>query len=268
MNVAQINIIDVYFGVNEEKGIHEIGRDIRFSAVYEVDIDIQQLESKLIDEIMQKKGDGIKVEINSFENNHYVDVYLLLGEEQEDDKFNIDFILEFLQQFQRHDLKINKYNEKNYDKFIYARYAPGDYEDISNFLQEEGIEFQLLSKTRNTFERGASDFWEGFLIAMGQSASWDLVKMTASKIKNRYNGSFRSIEVACLDVGKLRENLADLAVVDQQDLRLISFFEIDNDQETYEVHFRTIHEKFDVQSNKSGTILKFDRYDIREVVAD
>ncbi len=260
MNTVHINIFDSYWGM-DEVSFFETGRKLRFYGTIEIQTDIQEFEDKLHELIMNQKNDGLEIERNTYGENHFVNVFLYLDEGQDD--YNIDYIIDFLNQFPTVEANTSENEVINYDKFIYAQF--GDMEDVINFLEDEGIEFKLISQTKSTYDRGNSDFWIAFVLGIAQNASWDLVKFLGGKLKNKFIDSNRAIEIALLNVNQLSKNLADMAAVNEQDLRLISFSETAPDEEKYNVEFRTINEKFKVISTKDGGVLDLKRSNIRTV---
>jgi len=261
MDTVHINIFDSYWEINETD-IIETGRKLRFYGTIQIQLDIEEFEYQLHQLIMEQKNDGLEIERNSYGESHFVNVFLFLGEEQ-DEEYNIDYIHNFLNRFPHVEASTNEHEVIKYDKFIYALF--GDMEDVIKLLEDEGVDFELISQTKGTYDRGAGDFWVSFVIGIAQNASWDFVKAIGGKLKNKFSDSNRVLEVAYLNANQLQKNLAEIANINEQDLRLISFSETAPGEEKYNVEYRTISEKFKVKSNKNGDILEFKRSNLRTV---
>jgi hypothetical protein len=264
LNIITINIYDSYWGFDDVRGIFEINQNHRYSTSVTTNQNIEVFEDALKYIIMEKKHDGIEIEtISSGDNNHSIYLGLLLGEEQMGNPYNIDYILEFLGKYSSNqDISTTPEQITASERFIYVQYVFSDGKEIQDFLKNEGLDVQILTTTRRTYERGASDFWIGYLIAISQNASWDLIKTAALKLKDKYNLNESDVEIATLNIEQLFWNVAKTAGVSVEDLTVVSFNQMVNNEELFTVNLKNSTEKFIVVSDKVGVIQAFKRIKI------
>jgi hypothetical protein len=257
MNKIFINIIDSYWGDDDTLGFYEQGRKHRHSGTYLINLDINEFEEKLTYAIMVGKGDGLELQIDSVGNNHYIDIVLLLGDET-DEEYNIDYILEFLNQFDEGNA-INGDKISNFGSYIYLQYAPEDTKEITGILEEQGVHAEIITHTRSRFERGASDYWVAFLIGLASTATYESLRFVSGKVKEVFNNEYRDLHFGELNIDRVRSRLSYQTGVNEHDLILISFEEIENGQ--YKVIFRKRYEKISVIINENGDILSFQKHE-------
>jgi hypothetical protein len=261
MNKLFINIIDSYMGIDDELRIYEQGRKLRFSKTYVTEMDIETLEEKLMYTILTDKGDGLELEINSIGNFHYIDIILLFWDKN-DEEYNIDYLIKFLEQF-KVDFDDSNFDElTNYDTFIYIQYEPEEFDNITKIFKQYEIDIKLITQTRNRFENGAGDYWIGYLLGIASSATIEVVKFATNKLKEKHKNNFRSIHLGNLDIENLQRNLSHFLGINALDLKLISFQETIEGK--YKVTFRTRYEKIKVISDKDGNISKYELHEISQ----
>lgn len=260
MNNIFINIIDSYWGVDDTLGIYEQGRKHRHSGTYVTNLDINEFEDKLTYVIMVEKGDGLELEIDSVGSNHFIDIVLLLGDEN-DEEYNIDHILDFLNQFdEANAIDGDKIN--NFGSYIYLRYAPEDTKEITGILEKQGVHAEIITHTRSRFERGASDYWVAFLIGLASTATFESLRFVSGKLKEKFNNEYRDVHFGELNIDRVRNQLSYQTGVNEHDLIIISFEEIENGQ--YKVIFRNRYEKISVITNKNGGISRFEKHELTQ----
>ncbi|MFS0637585.1 hypothetical protein AB1K84_16915 [Mesobacillus foraminis] len=262
MSIVNVNIIDSYWTLDDEVGFREIGTRVRFSGSFEVEMELSEFEEKLKIEAFRYKGDGIEIETISSNGNSIIDLTLFLWEDDQEEEniFNIDNILGFLSQYKEVKMKLEIEDLNQSSVYIFIKDFYED-EDLVQYLFKQGLQIENITKIKNTYERGAGNYWEGLLIALSQSASYDLIKASLLNVKQKFNRENYPIEIATLNAEQLRKNLAQTAKVSEQNLKLISFTE-NQDGETYHVKFRSTFESFVITSTSEGTITEFQRKDI------
>jgi len=201
---------------------------------------------------MSHKGDGLDLEIHSTKSGTYIDIELLVDEEENES--DIDYLINFLEPYKLELQEIEKQDKSpSFGSYIYIQYStPDDLETIINIFKEKNIEVQMITETRKTFESGAGDFWLGYLLGIASSATWDGLKHTFTKLKNQNDTHYRTIQIGSIDVDSLRENVSRYSGINKQDLVLISFEEVETG--LYEVRFRSRYRKINVHSNVQGHI--------------
>ncbi|GIN59346.1 hypothetical protein J8TS2_36650 [Lederbergia ruris] len=252
MNPLYITITDSYWGVNKEQGIFESNRKKLYTGIHETKLSIEEFEKQLIHTIMTHKGDGLDLEIHSTKSGTYIDIGLLV--DNEENESDINYLIHFLEPYQPKLQEIEKVEKSpSFDGYIYIQYSsPKDLETIIKTFKKENVEVQTITETRKTFERGASDFWIGYLIGVASSATWDGVKKAFTKVKKQHDTHFRTVQIGSINFDSLKENVSRYSKINQQDLVLVSFEEIETGQ--YEVWFRSRYKKIRVNSNAKGHI--------------
>lgn len=251
LNFIHINIIKSYWNLDfiEQK------RERQYSITISSDITIDEFEEELIKTIMMDKGDGLELNLYSIKNKHFVDVVLLLGDE---DEYSIDYLIEFFKQFNEQPEIIFDTDYDTYDTYLYLKYAPEEFKDITEILKEHGFEAELISERRSTFERGAGDYFLAYLIGIASSKTSEAL----SKIKEKYNDYVRDVQVGSLNIKNLKQNVSNEMNVNYNHLNLISFKELESG--TYEVHFRTRYDNYFVTTNSKGDISKLVRKELTQ----
>ena len=258
-NLIFITINDSCWGIDSEHGIFESKRKQLHTGTYEINLSIAEFEKQLVHTIMTDKGDGLDLEIHSENSGTYIDIDLLVSEKENES--DIDYLIKFLEPFQV-ELKEIEREERlpKFDSYIYVQYSsPKDLEAIMGTFRKENIEVQMITETRKTFERGAGDFWLGYLIGIGSSATWDGMKQAITKIKNHQDTHFRTVQTGSINVELLKENISRYSEINKQDLIFISFEEVDTEQ--YKVWFRSRYKKISVITNEQGHISALNIYE-------
>ncbi len=268
MNFVQVNIIDSYWR-NTGTELYESSRKLRFSGVFEIEIEIEEFEKRLIELILHNKGDGIKVERNSFHKHHIIDVLIFDGEGSVE-KHNINYILEYIGKFQESNYSFNIDKNNNYDKLIYFEYRSDETLDetlneLITSLKNNGISAEVICQSKHRFERGASSLLFTIIIGIVTGVVANTISEIIKNILHKHKNKcyiFRP-KVANLNIDQLRKNLAKVASVNEKEFIIISFTKSEASKEIYKVTLRTSFEKFEVLSDANGKIHNFSRRDIR-----
>lgn len=97
MEVVSVRIKYSFWDFNNE--VFRVGEQIVYEELFNIDIDIFELKEKLYTLIMNDKNDGMTLEVNAFEDFHFIEIELFLGEPG--DTYDIEYIIKFLDQFER-----------------------------------------------------------------------------------------------------------------------------------------------------------------------
>jgi len=139
IKILYINIILSRLGVSNKKGIFESDRKLLHTGDYELDLSISDFEEQLTRTILSHKGDGLNLNIQSTKKRSYVDIELLVGEE--DDEPNIEYLLHFLESFKS---KVEKqeqtYKLSDFENYIYIEcYSSDESELLIKALEKENV---------------------------------------------------------------------------------------------------------------------------------
>ncbi|WP_043933862.1 hypothetical protein [Bacillus sp. EB01] len=255
MNILQINIFDAYLNWDDYS---EIERKLRHTGVYATEENVKQVEKHLRDLIMDDKNDGIKVEINSYNNHHFIDVFLFLSIDNQGDKeYDIRYINDYLDSHYETITENIRTEEVYFDNYLYIECPSEEMEEIIKDINQGKYDVHIVSENKITIEKGFSTFMDGFLLGIAQNASWDMIKMSLTYLSAKY-GDVKMVEVRGLNHKALRANVAKAATLKEHQLQLVSFDETE-EAERFEAIYRSATEKFTVTSNIEGDLLKFSR---------
>jgi hypothetical protein len=249
MNVISIRIKYSFWDFNTD--VFRVGEKFVYEGVFQINLDISEFEQKLYELIMMDKNDGMTLEVNSFENIHYVEVDLFLGEPG--DTYDIEYIIHFLNQFKKLETLPATNDLSKYQGFVYIQYSD-EADEALNLLKSCGIEAEKIGMTSYKYERGASDLWIAFILGIASSAAWDTIKSGKVKLENEFNNHYRDVQFGIFNAQKLKENVAHLTGETQNNLEIISFESVND--EKFLVTLNSRYQKFYVEATESGEILK------------
>jgi hypothetical protein len=249
MNVISIRIKYSFWDFNTD--VFRVGEKFVFEGVFQINLDISEFEQKLYELIMMDKNDGMTLEVNSFENIHYVEVDLFLGEPG--DTYDIEYIIQFLNQFKKLETLPETNDLSKYQGFVYIQYSD-EADEALNLLESCGIEAEKIGMTSYKYERGASDLWIAFILGIASSAAWDTIKSGKVKLENEFNNHYRDVQFGIFNAQKLKENVAHLTGETQNNLEIISFESVND--EKFLVTLNSRYQKFYVEATESGEIVK------------
>jgi hypothetical protein len=249
MNVISIRIKYSFWDFNTD--VFRVGEKFVYEGVFQINLDIPEIEQKLYELIMMDKNDGMTLEVNSFENIHYVEVDLFLGEPG--DTYDIEYIIQFLNRFEKLETLPATNDLSKYQGFVYIQYSD-EADEALNLLESCGIEAEKIGMTSYKYERGASDLWIAFILGIASSAAWDTIKSGKVKLEKEFNNHYRDVQFGIFNAQKLKENVAHLTGETQNNLEIISFESVND--EKFLVTLNSRYQKFYVEATKSGEILK------------
>ncbi|MCQ6281650.1 hypothetical protein [Bacillus sp. EB600] len=249
MNVVSVRIKYSFWDFNTE--ISRVGEKLVYEGVFRIDIDISELEEKLCKLIMNDKHDGMTIEVNSFNDLHFMEIDLFLGEPG--DTYDINYIIKFLSQFKKLDKLPSTNDLSNYQGFIYLKYSD-EVEEALNIIRSCGLNAEKIGMTTFKYERGASDLWESFILGIASSVAWDSIKFVKAKLQEKFNNHYRDLQFGTFNAQRLKENVAHLLGEAPQNLEMVSFECIEGDR--FLVTFNSRYQKVFVESTDSGTIIK------------
>jgi hypothetical protein len=248
MNVISIRIKYSFWDFNTD--VFRVGEKFVFEGVFQINLDISEFEQKLYELIMMDKNDGMTLEVNSFENIHYVEVDLFLGEPG--DTYDIEYIIHFLSQFKQLETLPATNDLSQYQGFVYI--ISDEANEALNILDSCGIKAEKIGMTSYKYERGASDLWIAFILGIASSAAWDTIKAGKVKLENEFNDHYRNVQFGIFNAQRLKENVAHLSGESLNNLEIISFENVKG--EKFLVTLNSRHQKFYVEATESGEILK------------
>ena len=250
MNIVSIKIKFSYWDFNSDN--FRISKKSVYEQLLEIDQEISKLEKKLYDLIMEDKNDGMSIEVNSSGTFHFIEIDLFLGEVG--DTYDISYIIEFLSQFKIIE-RISYNNDlSNYQGYIYIK-GTELVNHLVKLLNIHGINLKIIGKTTSKYERGASDFWEAYLLAIEKYNAIKPLIYLIYKFLEKYKEYTREIQFGTFNAQKLKENVANLIDESHYNLVMISFEKIEEDR--YNVTFTTRYQKINVETDNTGKVLKF-----------
>lgn len=261
IRILYINIYLSRWGVSNEKGIFESCRKQLHTGLYETEISIESLERKLYHVILSHQGDGLDLNMQTTKQGTYVDVELIVNDG--DDAPNIDYLLNFLKPFQsKRKIQGQKYSLSEFEGYIYIQcFSSEDLDSLLKSLKEQKIDMEVVSESRKSFEKGAGSYFIAYVIGIASSASWTVAKKVLEKVRNKRNIYFSKTQMESIDVGLLKEKVSEYTGINQQDLVLVSFEEIEKENRKYKIWFRNRYKTISITSNAQGYISDFKIYD-------
>jgi len=100
-----------------------------------------------------------------------------------------------------------------------------------------------------------------YIIGIASSASWSIGKSVLKKIKNKNDVHFTKAQIGTIDVNTLKEHVSKYTGINEHDLNLISFEEIERGKGKYKVWLRNQYKIISVISNRQGSISNFKVYE-------
>lgn len=249
MNAVSVRIKYSFWDFNTE--VFRVGEKFVYEELFEIAIDIHELEEKLYKLIMDDKIDGMTLEVNSFNDLHFLEIDLFLGEPG--DTYDINYIIKFLSQFKKLDNLQFTNDLSNYQGFIYIKYSD-EVEEALNIIKSCGLNAEKISMTTFKYERGASDLWEAFIIGIASTATWDSIKFAKAKLQEKFNNQYRDLHLGRFNAQRLKEDVAHLLDEAPLNLEMVSFECIEGNR--FMVTFNSRYQKVFVESTEIGTIIK------------
>lgn len=264
MNIIKIlytTIILSRLSINNQNGMFISSKKQLHTGVYEISYSISCFEEKLSQLILSHKGDGLALDIYSSQNDTYVDIELIIGEE--DKILDIGYILDFLAPLQCKMEKSKQINRlSNFESYIYMQCSsPDELQCLMKTLEEEIVDIEIISESRNTFEHGAGSFFIAYIIGIASSASWWMAEKALAKMSSKNDIDFMKIHAGAIDLVSLKENVRDYTGINEQDLVLISFEEVESKGGNYEIWLRNRYNTIYVISNSQGFIAELKVYE-------
>jgi hypothetical protein len=249
MNVVSVRIKYSFWDFNTD--VFRVGEKFVYEGLFKINLDISEFEKKIYELIMTDKNDGMTLEVNTFDNIHYVEADLFLGEPG--DTYDIEYIIQFLNQFENLEALPATKDLSRYQGFVYIRYSD-EADEALDILESCGIKAEKIGMTSYKYELGASDLWVAFILGIASSAAWDTIKSGKIKLENEFNNHYRDVQFGVFNAQKLKENVAHLSGEAKSNLEIISFESVKD--EKFLVILNSRYQKFYVEATESGEIIK------------
>lgn len=259
INTLYVTVTLSRWGISNEEGIFESERRHLYSGTYGTTLSTSDFEEKLIRTILSHKGDGLDLNIQTTKIGVYVDIELLIDEKDADP--NIDYLVDFLESFHSELEKQEQVDSlPDFERYIYFQcFSPQELEILTKEFKKKNIETEVVSETRKTFEKGAGSFFMAYIIGIASTASWDAGKKLLKKIRKKHDIHFMKVQTGSIDTNSLIENVSQSTGINQQDLDLISFEEVE--KRRYEVWLRNRYKTIVITSNAQGYISNLKIYE-------
>lgn len=256
MNIFYVDIFDEYYNW---ENIKIIGTKHRFLGIYKSDFSKEEFEWSLYELIMHDKNDGISIDTNQIENIYFIDIRLFLGKE---DNYSINYIKEYLsnnyEEIDENEIEFK--TNLNHNIFLYCKYSDEQsLNDVIDILNQNKITDYQLSIRTHTFERGASDLFQSYLISLFAGATIEGIKYAINVYRTKID---RNLNIAVLDPVKLRNNISTIASINLDDLYIVEFKE--KDSKEYIVILRNRYHEFEVICDHDSKVVSFKSRDLRK----
>lgn len=221
----------------------------KFKSTYKTDIEFNEIEDKFYGLI----GEGLAVSSDYSDDTAYFRINLIGDRE-------IDRLLEFLSQFEKIDEELDFIKDfSNFDYSDYIQIDTGDvYLDteikskIKDYLISNKIDSKIL-RGNEIYEKGASSYWEVYLIAVGAGLSIEIIKGIYSLIKDKL---FDKDDIKSISV---KETVKSFLITEYNlkptDIYLSRFFKR-NESDIVELTYKSKTAKYYIETNNTGEIIK------------
>lgn len=252
-------IVDVYDEcINFSNDDFESKFTHQFGKVYTAERFDPSKEYELGTVILQNKGDGMTIKVNSNNNIHFIEVFLLYGEL--DAKSQEDLILSIkkwldtnFDDFEEED-KIRLECDENYEDGFFIKVEGVEKSDflvpLIDSLESEGIRAKVVNHKKVQNEWGAGSYFEQILLFITSSISsgiaWDLIKGRLNILMDQFRELDKSKQIQGFDIQKIITKVAENVGENSFNLQLI---DMEVAEELYVITLKTRYQEIKVKCN-------------------
>ena len=223
--------------------------DEKFKQTYLTDLEFNEIEDKFYGLL----GEGMAVSSSYDQEFAYFKINLIGDRE-------IDRLLEYLEQFETTEDEpdfLQKFSNLEFEEFVQIDTGDVYLEDddkkkIEEILNSKGIEFKII-RGNEIYEKGASSYWETYLIALSAGLSIQIIKEIYEALKKKFSSPSDIKSITLQDT--IKNHLVKSYNVKPSEIYLARFFKR-HEGDITELTFRTKNKRYYIETNSKGEILK------------
>ena len=250
-------IIHVFSEAFDEDFMKIIEVREKFKATFQTDKEFNEIEDRFYELI----GEGMAVSSDYSDSTAYFRINLI-GDR------DISKLQDYLSEFEQVDLEpdfISDFSNFDYSEFIQIDTGDVYLDDdvkakIKEYLIKEKIDFKIL-RGNEIYEKGASSYWETYLIAVGAGLSIEIIKGLYALIKDKL---FNEDDIKSVNIQESIKNfLINEYDLKPTDIYLSRFFKR-HESDIVELTYKSKKSRFYIETNNKGEIIKAKKSDFKK----
>lgn len=221
----------------------------KFKQTYLTNLEFNEIEDKFYGLI----GEGMAVS-SSYDNDFAYFKINLIGDR------DIENLLEYLNQFEKTDEVpdfLQKFSNLEFDEFVQidtgdVYLEEEDKRKIEAILNSKGIDYKII-RGNEIYEKGASSYWETYLIALSAGLSIQIIKEIYEALKNKFSALSDIKSITVQDA--IKDHLIKSYNLKPSEIYLARFFKR-HEGDIVELTFRTKDRRYYVETNSKGEIIE------------